>query len=272
MKGSRRAALSLLLMSWCLIGQSDTGSEEWTTFIAWMKALPPGVLPSGRLAPFDGYRKKLMAAGMPPKDVEALVARLQKRAEDNPEYTAVNLNRVYSQGGREFNHRDQPNAFLVETVGAMRPGRVLDLGMGEGRNAIYLAQRGWDVVGLDVSDVGVAHAKESAGRAGVRIDARVQDIYTFDFGTSQWDLVCLMYFPIPDTRQGLYQKIATGLKPGGYVIAEGLGAPAMETLLQARARWEATELHLLRMEYLEAMGDWGSRPGPFGRLLLQKPY
>lgn len=52
---------------------------------------------------------------------------------------AVNLNRVYSQPGF---HRDKPDTFLVETVGNLRPGKALDLGMGEGRNAIHLAQQG----------------------------------------------------------------------------------------------------------------------------------
>jgi 2-polyprenyl-3-methyl-5-hydroxy-6-metoxy-1,4-benzoquinol methylase len=107
---------------------------------------------------------------------------------------AVNLNRVYSQAGAEAAHRDKSNLFLVETVTNLPPGRALDLGMGEGRNAIHLAQQGWSVAGLDVSDVGVAHANEKARVLGVRIDARVKDIYTFDFGTAQWDLVCLLYF------------------------------------------------------------------------------
>jgi SAM-dependent methyltransferase len=142
--------------------------------------------------------------------------------------------------------------------------------MGEGRNAIYLAQHGWDVTGLDVSDVGVAHAKEKSRKLGVRIDARVQDVYLFDFGASQWDLVCLLYFSIHD-HEGTFQQIARGLKPGGHVIVETPVIPVMESLLQAREKWEATKLHLLRMEYLEGWSEWGQRQIPLGRLLLQKP-
>jgi SAM-dependent methyltransferase len=181
---------------------------------------------------------------------------------------AVNLNRVYSQPGF---HRDKPNTFLVETVSNLRPGKALDLGMGEGRNAIYLAQQGWDVTGLDVSDVAVTHAQERAGTIGVRIDARVQDVFTFDFGANRWDLICLLYFYIPEPHSTLYRQITNGLKPGGRVIVEDVGQPAMEKLLQAQGKWEPTGLRLLRLEYLEGLNEWGNRPGPLGRLLLQKP-
>jgi len=271
MEIARRAVVPLLLAPWCLVGQSKASDQEWAVFVAWVKALPPGALPNTRTEPFAGYQKKLIADGLPSGDAEALVARLQRRTIDNPEWMAVNLNRVYSQAGAEAAHRDKPNAFLIEAVNNLRPGKALDLGMGEGRNAIYLAQQGWNVTGLDVSDVGVAHANEKARMLGVRIDARVQDIYVFDFGAGRWDLVCLLYFFIPQDHQSLYQQIATGLKPGGLVIIEGLPSPVMEALLEARAKWESVKLHVLRLEYLEGQSDWSSRPGAFGRLLLQKP-
>jgi len=64
-------------------------------------------------------------------------------------------------------------------------GRALDVGMGDGRNAIFLAQRGWDVTGIDLSEVGVAKAKNRAVELGVNLNALVQDIDDFDFGAQQ---------------------------------------------------------------------------------------
>ncbi|MGD1069841.1 MAG: methyltransferase domain-containing protein [Bryobacteraceae bacterium] len=264
---TRRAVVPLLLTPLRLRGQTNAGDREWAAFLGWVKALPPGALPSTSVEPFAGYQKKLIADGVSPKDAEALTARLQTRSAHSPEWMTVRLNWEYSQ---EDFHREKPDAFLVETASALRPGKALDLGMGEGRNAIYLAQHGWDVTGLDVSDVGVAHAKEKSRKLGVRIDARVQDVYLFDFGASQWDLVCLLYFSIHD-HEGTFQQIARGLKPGGHVIVETPVIPVMESLLQAREKWEATKLHLLRMEYLEGWSEWGQRQIPLGRLLLQKP-
>jgi SAM-dependent methyltransferase len=268
MEITRRAVWPSLLAAWCLRGQSSAADQEWAAFLAWTKALPPGALPNSRQEPFAGYQKSLIAGGMSPKDADALVERLQKRSIDNPEWMAVNLDRVYSQPGF---HRDKPNTFLVETVSNLPPGKALDLGMGEGRSAIYLAQQGWEVTGLDVSDVAVTHAQERAGKLGVRIDARVQDVFTFVFGANRWDLISLLYFYIPERHSTLYQQIANGLKPGGRVIVEDVGQPAMERLLQVRAKWESTGLHLLRLEYIEGLNEWLDSTRPLGRLLLQKP-
>ncbi len=264
---TRRAIVPLFLTPMCLLGQTNAGDQEWVAFLEWVKALPPRALPSTSGEPFAGYQKKLLADGVSHMDAEALTARLQARSAHNPEWMAVRLNWTYSQAG---SHREKRDAFLVETASALRPGKALDLGMGEGRNAIYLAQHGWDVTGLDVSDVGVAHAKEKGRKLGVRIDARVQDVYLFDFGASQWDLICLLYFHIDD-HESTFQQITRGLKPGGHVIVEDPVISTVETLLQAREKWEAMKLHLLRMEYLEGWSEWAQRQVPLRRLLLQKP-
>ena len=60
--------------------------------------------------------------------------------------------------GREFPH----SHFLAETIKRKKPGTALDIGMGEGRNAIFLAAQGWEVTGFDISDVGVKLAREAA--------------------------------------------------------------------------------------------------------------
>jgi hypothetical protein len=79
-----------------------------------------------------------------------------------------------------------------------------------------------------------------------------------------------MYFVIPDDQPTLYGRIADSLRPDGYVIVEGLGNPAMETLQRAWAKWQPTKLELMRYEYLVGLSDWSSTPGAFGRLLLRK--
>src|SRR6266516_1309735 len=63
----------------------------------------------------------------------------------------------------------KPNAFLVEMTRQRKPGRALDVGMGQGRNSIFLAQQGWDSVGFDPADKAVASAQEQAGKLGVKI-------------------------------------------------------------------------------------------------------
>jgi SAM-dependent methyltransferase len=219
-----RAAVPLLLAPLCVWGQNNASDQEWSLFLTWVKAMPPGSFGNQREI-FPAYKKKVTADGM--ADPEALVARPQKRSIDNPEWMALNFNRLYSQGSG--NRRTTPNAFLAETVSTLRPGKALDVGMGEGR---YDLPR---TAGLGRHWPGpcVAQANERARSLGVRINARVQDVDLFDFGTGQWDLVCLLYFVIGERQQNIYQRITSALKPGGHVIVEGLGLPALETLLQA---------------------------------------
>lgn len=120
-----------------------------------------------------------------------------------------------SRGGRDFPH----NAFLAEAVKGRTPGRALDIGMGEGRNALFLATQGWEVTGFDISDVAVRLAREAAQKRGLKLDAIVADVDRFDYGQQRWDLVVGMYMHAMITRNA--QKIIESLKPGGLVVVEG---------------------------------------------------
>jgi SAM-dependent methyltransferase len=177
---TRRTAVPLLLAPFCLRGQTNAIDQEWSLFVAWVRGLAAGAFGNqGEL--FPAYQKKVIADGMAAVDAEALIKRLQKRSNDNPEWMAVNFNRIYSgRKSGEVESNTVPYPFLAETVRTLRPGKALDIGMGNGRSTIFLAQQGWEVTGLDLSDVGVAQARERARRLGVRIDARVQDINLFD--------------------------------------------------------------------------------------------
>src|SRR5215469_4635219 len=118
------------------------------------------------------------------------------------------------EDGKVFSRK--PNEFLVEMTRHRKPGRALDVGMGQGRNSIFLAQHGWDVTGFDPADVGVAQAKAEASRLGLKIHAAVTTFENFDFGAERWDLIVLMYEPTKE----IAPKIEHALKPGGAVIVE----------------------------------------------------
>ena len=87
--------------------------------------------------------------------------------------------------------KTKPNAFLAACVQGRKPGRALDVGMGSGRNSLHLASEGWQVTGFDIAREGVEQARREAEKRGLRIDARVEDENTFDFGESRWDLIVL---------------------------------------------------------------------------------
>jgi SAM-dependent methyltransferase len=117
--------------------------------------------------------------------------------------------------GREFPH----NKFLAETIRGRKPGRALDIGMGEGRNALFLATQGWEVTGFDISDVGVALARAAAQKRGLKLETLVADVDRFDYGRQRWDLVVGMYMHAMITRNAA--KIIDSLKPGGIIVVEG---------------------------------------------------
>ena len=101
-------------------------------------------------------------------------------------------------------------------IAGVKPGRSLDVGMGQGRNTIYLAQQGWDSVGFDPADRAVAAARGTGEAAWSQITATVVRDEDFDWGESQWDLIVLSYVGARE----YVEKVTRALRPGGMVVVE----------------------------------------------------
>ncbi|MGC9221600.1 MAG: class I SAM-dependent methyltransferase [Solirubrobacteraceae bacterium] len=89
---------------------------------------------------------------------------------------AEHWERRYAQTGLVWTA--EPNRFLVEEVAGRKPGRALDLACGEGRNGIWLAQRGWEVTGVDFSAHAIKKGRALAAARGVEVQWVVQDLLT----------------------------------------------------------------------------------------------
>ncbi len=113
-----------------------------------------------------------------------------------------------------------PNALLVEAVRGRPAGAALDVHMGEGRNALYLAQQGWRVTGIDTADQALAFAQRRAGELGVALTTVEHDAATYEWGTAAWDLIVLCYAD-EAVHVGQVQR---ALKPGGLVVFENFHA------------------------------------------------
>ena len=111
-----------------------------------------------------------------------------------------------------------PSPLLVEVADWMPPGRALDLACGAGRNALYLAQIGWEVVAVDSSASAVRIVRERAAAANVWIDARVADLEAggFMIDPGAFDLICDFFY----LQRDLFGPIREGVRPGGVVAAE----------------------------------------------------
>ncbi|HET9622289.1 MAG TPA: methyltransferase domain-containing protein [Kofleriaceae bacterium] len=110
-----------------------------------------------------------------------------------------------------------PNRLLVETVRGVAPGQALDVMMGQGRNALYLASQGWRTTGFDISDEGLRRAREAAAAQHLELAAVQADADAFDFGVARWDLVTMLY---AGSSTKMIERIKPSLKPGGRFVLE----------------------------------------------------
>ncbi|MGA2803816.1 MAG: class I SAM-dependent methyltransferase [Acidimicrobiales bacterium] len=115
-----------------------------------------------------------------------------------------------------------PNRFLVEELDALAPGRALDLACGEGRNALWLAARGWRVTGVDFSPVGLSKARRLASDRGLELSWVEADVVEWQPQAASFDVVVMMYLhlPVGQRRQVLAHAVAA-LAAGATLLVVG---------------------------------------------------
>jgi SAM-dependent methyltransferase len=117
---------------------------------------------------------------------------------------------------------ESPNEYLAAQRERFRPGmRALVPGDGEGRNGVWLAEQGLDVVTVDLSAAGVEKAKRLAAKRGVRIDAVQADLATWAWPTDAFDVVAAIFLHLPpDLRRPVHRNMLAALRPGGLLVVE----------------------------------------------------
>lgn len=207
----------------------------------------------------------------------ALPAMAQLPAPRNP---AARWDQIYLS--QDAKVPVNPSTLVLETAANLKPGVALDVGMGNGRNAIYLARKGWRVTGVDISPAAVKQAKEEAAKLHVEFDARAGDIDHMDLGHDRYDLILCMYIhmvPIKNAR-----RIMEALKPGGLLIVEGHHADVQALGLRPvsggppgyltnQLLHAFDKLRILRYEDRTMQAEWSNGPegkAPIVRLVARK--
>jgi SAM-dependent methyltransferase len=114
----------------------------------------------------------------------------------------------------------RPNRRLVAEVAGLTPGRALDIGCGEGADAIWLARRGWAVTAIDISDVAVGRAREAAELAGAAVDWVRGDALQTPFPSRSFDLVSMQYPALPKAAgEPAVRTLLDTVRPGGLLLA-----------------------------------------------------
>lgn len=119
-----------------------------------------------------------------------------------------------------------PNSHLVAEADGLTPGTALDVGCGEGADAIWLAGRGWLVTAADISSVALQRAAVHAGQVSAAVAARItwlhEDLTTWDPGPARYDLVSAQYMHQPlAPRLALFARLAAAVAPGGTLLIVG---------------------------------------------------
>ena len=124
--------------------------------------------------------------------------------------------KAYSK--QEFIYGKKPAKFLASNFHVIpSKGRVLDVGMGEGRNGVFLASKGFEVVGIDISSIAVKKAEILAKENQTKITAIVADVNEYHFPEKSFDAILSFYY----VDRKLLSKLVSWLKPGGYIFYEG---------------------------------------------------
>ncbi|HEX7888261.1 MAG TPA: class I SAM-dependent methyltransferase [Ramlibacter sp.] len=138
-------------------------------------------------------------------------------------------NQRFSAAGYLFG--TEPNAWLHEHADLWHAGqRVLSVADGEGRNSVWLAQRGLTVDAFDISEVGVRKARNFARITGVKVNFAVADVATLQWPVSIYDGVAAIFFQFadPELRAKIFSGIVHCLKPGGTLVLQGYAPKQLE--------------------------------------------
>ena len=150
--------------------------------------------------------------------------------------------------------------------------------MGQGRNAVYLAQRGWNVTGFDISGGALAAAESNAKKAGVSITTTKASYDNFDFGTGKWDLIVLTFAWAPMSDPAFVARLGTGLRKDGRIVFEHfLDRPeqprpdGVRALKPGQLRSIFSAFAIESYEESEGTGDCGGPGSRLVRAIARKP-
>jgi SAM-dependent methyltransferase len=129
-----------------------------------------------------------------------------------------------------------PNRHLVSEAAELIPGTALDVGSGEGADAIWLARRGWQVTAVDLSTValqrGASHAADAGAETAQRIAWLHEDLITWDPGLARYDLASAQYMHLPaGPRDALFRRLAASVTPGGTLLIVGHHPSDLQTTM-----------------------------------------
>ncbi len=131
----------------------------------------------------------------------------------------------------EYFYGTAPNTFLASQKHLLQPGQsVLSVADGEGRNGVWLAEQGLDVLAIDFSDKALEKSRKLAASRGVPLRTELADVHAWDWGENRFDVIVAIFiqFASPQERPALHRAIQQALKPGGLLLLQGYTPKQLE--------------------------------------------
>jgi len=194
-------------------------------------------------------------------------------------------NSRYGESG--YVYGTEPNAFLVSQRQFLKPGmQALAVADGEGRNGVWLAQQGLDVLSVDASEVGLRKAAQLAADRGVSLRTEQVDLTTWTWPETEYDVMAAIYIHFPvEVRARMHHAMLQALKPGGVLILEAFtpeqlhfksGGPTVAAMLYTpdllRMDFAGAEIQFLETCVTElAEGRYHRGPAAVVRLVARRP-
>jgi len=209
--------------------------------------------------------------GPGPEPMKPEPSLFQKLTGDDPEDDKGRWDQLFST--HEYVFGKEAAEFLKSKAAVIPVGRALDIAMGEGRNAVFLAKKGFAVEGVDISEVAVQKAKLLARENSVEIRTTVADLNTYQIRPESYALIANIQY----LQRSLIPQIKAGLRRGGYVIYEN---PTVDELKRDPGRNLRRDYLLEKGELKRLFSDleiveYSEGPGENGqivaRLLARKP-
>ncbi len=258
------------------LAQDPPNDERiWDSFKTWILTNPPE--PS-----LKAYGEKLNKDGFSQAEIKKQLETIRRIFTEHPEKgVEITYDRIFSQPLTGDPEKDgftsTPSVYMMESVKGLKPGKALDVGAGQGRNAVWLAQQGWDVTAIDISGVGLAVAADNAEKAGTTITTVKTSYQEFDFGTEQWDLIVMILSWAPVSDPAFVVRLNASLRPGGVVVFEHVletekqsFPPVVQGLSPNALLTYFKDFHIQKYEEGVWQGDWGGPPAELVRMIARK--
>jgi 2-polyprenyl-3-methyl-5-hydroxy-6-metoxy-1,4-benzoquinol methylase len=256
--------------------QNQASDEQiWKAFTTWIMENQG----SGSLKDFG---EKLAGEGLSEDEIQRQKEVIRRMIKEHPEKgIELTYDRIFSRpltgDPKKDGFTSTPSVFMMESAKDLQPGKALDVGAGQGRNAVWLAQQGWDVTAIDISGAGLAAAEANAEKAGTSITTVKNSYEDFDYGIEQWDLIVMILSWAPVSNAAYVSRLKASLRPGGVIIFEHVLStedqtfpPVVQALPPNALLSHFRNFHIQKYEEGVWLGDWGGPPAELVRMIARK--